>query len=221
MKVVLMLLLMFSFSQIYTNPMEQLYRAIEKIDYGNDLFSYESRIVTKEKESVDVQVVLYSPLNEPRYSLLSKNGLEPNKKDYKVFWKQREREGDDKRTSDILGDEFTLEVIEDNIAMFSFVTTKDMIPEKESKMSGRIWINLDSSEIDRIELINRAPIKIFVGVSIKEFYLDFKFEPFSERYTVVKEMDLRIKGKAVMVDFNQRSNSLLYNYDIVGVDGDI
>lgn len=213
-------LLVFS-SLLYADPLEQLYKAIEKIDYGEDLFSYESRVEISGMDEDSVQVISYSPLDDPKYTLISKDGKTPTEKDIKAFKKQREREGDDRSTKDILGDEFILESTDNGIAIFSFVTTEDMIPKKESKMNGKVWLDLETSEITKIELNNTKPISIFVGVSIKKFVLDFTFESYSSRYTIVTGMNFSIKGKAAMIEFNQSSTSKLYNYDIVGVDGDI
>lgn len=221
MKLKIVMCLVIFGSLLYADPIDQLNEAIEKIDYAEDLFSYESRVEIKGMDEDSVQVISYSPLDDPRYTLISKDGKTPTEKDIKDFYKQREREGDDRSTKDILGDEFTLESSEGGIALFSFVTTEDMIPKKESKMNGRVWLDLERNEITKIELTNTKPISIFVGVSIKEFTLDFTFESYSSKYTIVTGMDFSIKGKAAMIEFNQSSTSKLYNYDIVGVDGDI
>lgn len=214
-RIFLNMFLLVSTLTIYGNNIDIINRAIDKIDYKKDIFKYESEIESIGRKKTTIKIVSFDPNREPQFKLELVNGEEPSKKDLKNYIKQKDRESGNSSLKDLLGSKYTLLSNNDGIGKFSYITAGDIIPKKESKMNGEIWINMEKETVIKVLLINPSAVSITVGVSISQFQMEFNFEEFNENISVLSTMNMSMKGKAVLVEFDQVSRSKMYNYTLV------
>lgn len=216
MKPILLLSLLFLFSlSLSSNNIDILYNALTKLDYEEEIFSYESKTEVIGKDETNISIVVFDPKSEEPYKLKEFNGKIPTVKDIKKFKKNQKKGDNDTTTKDLFGSNYSLVSTENGIAQYRYTTDGNLIPKKESKMNGLVWLDLRNEYITKVRLTNITEIDITFGVSIKKFSMEFIFKPFNSEITVIDIMNMSIEGRAVVVDFEQVSTINMYNYMLV------
>lgn len=192
----------------------KLERAIEKINYEGDLFSYNSNSIILEDEKKSVREVKYNPLSEPKYELLSVNGEEPTKKEVKKFLKEVEEE-DDGSLNGFLGASYNKIFDDGKTAKYTYITKESFMPNKDYLLDGEITIDLVKEEVISIKLVNPEEYSI-MGAKLKKMEMEFYFDRYNENYMVLSSMNFDMNGKFLMKEFSQSSQTTIYNYEMVG-----
>lgn len=198
---------------LYSNNLEKLNKAIEKIDYDESLFKYLSRTITEEDGETTIQEVSFNPLKNPEVELLSVNGSRPTDEDIENFFKELEEEGEESM-DELLGDDYYLISVENGVATYSYTTKESVIPKKDFKMDGLIVVDLEKEEIVSIKLKNPRDFKM-MGAKLTVMEMEFYFESFNNDYLVLRTMNFNLNGKFLLKEFSQRSKTELYNYEMV------
>lgn len=194
---------------------QRLDRAIEKINYDDDIFSYKTKSVILEDDEKSVREVDYNPLSDPKYTLVSVNGREPSSKEIKKFYKELEDEdSDDSSLDGFLGNEYKKIYDDGKIAKFTYITKESFMPKKDFLLDGEITINLEKEEVVSIKLTNPGEFSI-MGAKLKKMEMEFYFDNFNDNYMVLSSMNFNMNGKFLMKEFSQSSESTLYNYAMV------
>lgn len=202
-------------TNIFGGNIEILNRAIDKLEYEEDLFRYETEIKVVGKKETTTSIVSFDPALDPKVVLLLVNGREPTKKDIKKYQKKDKQQYGKSSIQNLLGKEYELLSKENGIIKFSYKTSADIIPKKESKMVGEIWVDTVKESIIKIMLNSDKKIDVAIGVSINIFEMEFIFNEFNSYISVMTGMNMTLKGKAVLVEFDQFSKSKMYDYTLV------
>ncbi|MGL1894177.1 MAG: hypothetical protein OCD02_21285 [Spirochaetaceae bacterium] len=213
MKRYLSIVFLFTLSSIlFANNMDVLDRAVKKMDFDQNRFSYMSSIETISKDKSDIKIVSHNPNSDPVETLVKVNGNTPTKKEIKKFYKKNKPgKNEDSKTEDILGETYTL-VSEDNgIAHYKY-TTDTMIPKIDVNLYGELWLDLENEIITKIVISNREKLPVAIGVNLTEFYMEINFEAFDKNTSIANKMIMKIAGKAIAFVFGEESISTLYDY---------
>lgn len=214
MKLILLsIILLLVTNSLYTEDFKQLHNAIQKLD-NNEYISFESKTIITSKDKISKSVVYYDPEKEPRYTLISKDDHKPSPKDINNYNKQRKK-ANKFSASDYLGTEFIIEHQDVNVIVYKFITKKNIIPFVSTKMPGRLWLDLKSEYILRIEIFNDNRKRLFPGIYLDSFKMSMMFIPFSEKITLIDKMEIFINAKIFTNSLNQRIESRFINYNKV------
>lgn len=199
---------------LYSNNLDKLHKAIEKIDYDEDTFQYISTSTEEENgEKVELEVS-FNPLRDPKSVLVKVDGKKPTEKDIEDFYKELQEEDDEGSIDQILGDKYKLVSNKNGIATYSYTTKESIIPGKNYLMDGVIKVDLEKEEVISISLKNPKDFKIN-GAKLTVMEMDFIYESFDSKHGVLKEMNFNLEGKFLLVKFYQKSKSQMYDYKLV------
>ncbi len=200
---------------LFSEHLDKLNIALSKLEYDKDLFSYELETEQINKNKKDISKVIFNPDSDPQYKLVLKNGSIPTESEIKEFYKNSNNSGRNSEFEDILGERYNFVTIEDGLELYEFITKRDVIPKKKSRMNGKLWLNPDSETISRILIYNSDKIDITLGVELNVFTLEFTFNEYSREISVIDNMNMHFSGKAVFLEFDQESRSKIYNYTML------
>ncbi len=216
MKRILITMLFITFTtNMFGSNLEILNRALDKLDYEENIFRYETEIKVIGKKETTTSIVSFDPNKDPKVTLILVDGREPTKKDIKKYKKQEKEQQGESSLQDLLGKEYKLLSEDNGLVKFTYKTSGDLIPKKDSKMNGEIWVDTVKESIIKIILNNDKKIDVAIGVSINTFKMEFLFKEYNSRISVVTGMNMSLKGKAVLTQFDQISKSKIYNYTLV------
>lgn len=200
---------------LFGNNIDYLNRAIEKLDYEEDIFKYEAEVKVIDKDDITTNIISFNPSRDPKSALIQVDGREPTKADINKYIKKSKQQQGDSTLEDLLGAEYKLISEKDDIAKFSYITSGDIIPKTDSKMNGEIWLNTLNKSIEKIIINIDEKINLAVGVYINNFEMEFLFKRFNEEISVMTDMNISLKGKAVFFEFDQISRSRMYKYTLI------
>lgn len=201
---------------IFGNDVDKVKRAVSKAAGPDDNFRYNYK--AESEGFVDnIYEVIYDPLKEQKHTLLKINGEVPTEKDLKKFNKsvledEERKAGDD--FSELLTGDYKYISTEGDISSYSYVTQMRLNPKEKSKLNARIWINNKTEEVVKITLKNQRDIKIQMGVALNYFHMELNFKKFNDTISVLDNTFMDLKGKALVVDFNQKTINKMYNYEL-------
>lgn len=192
-------------------------RAIKKINNADEILKYNYSVEIESKDEKSLLEAEFDPLKNPKHTLLKVDGNTPTEKEIKEFNKDIEdEESDDSEGFDgVLKGDYTLLSKDGDISCYSYIAKMEIIPGKKSDFNGKIWVNEKTEEIVKVELINQKKIKIQVGVSLKSFVMLMEFKTFNNEMSVLDQMVMNIEGKAVVMEFSQKTVNKMYNYQLV------
>jgi len=200
-------------SSLFSSDYKVLDIALQKIDYDENKFRYQTKMsILGDKPSYTIYS--FNPVKTPKVELLEIDGRKPDKSDINKFLKNMNRD-DSRGINTLLGKKYTFIEEKNGLSKYSYITEESLIPKKESKMLGEVLVDLNSESIKKITLYTKKEIDITVGVKLQEFLMVFVFEDYDDEFTIVKELNMSMKGKAFFKEFSQSTKSSLYAYEII------
>lgn len=206
---------------LYSSIPVEIEEAIKKLDYGFIDFKYTFVDDQLMNGKHLVRVSEFQPNSDIKFNLQTKNGKVPSKRDKKsynkdkinLFGKDRFLDGTDFSFIQLVkADDYTLLDSRDGISRYSFTNLNSVIPENDTPLYGELLLDEEKRDITYIVLKNVKPMKVFIGVTISDFQLDFKIEPSKTDYSLIEEIKCEIFGNVLFMDIDYTSKLYLSNY---------
>lgn len=215
MKKIFFTFLIFTTGFIMADDKSSLDRAIEKLVNGSH-FIYESKkVVTKDNKEV-VKEILFNPLDNPNFTLITINGEKPSSKEIKTFKKDMKNEkGGNSIIYGFLGETYKKIYDDGKILKYEYITKESFIEGKEFLLNGEIVIDRETDEIVNITLRNPEEYSV-MGAKLNSVYMYFTFMRYDFDNIVIRSVYFNLKGKMVMKEFTQSSETNNYNFRLVG-----
>lgn len=217
----LLILLLILSCNIFGIIPQEITEAIGKLDYGFIDFKYKFVDDQLMNGKHLVRVSEFQPNSEIQFDLLTENGKEASLRDKKSYNKDKiNLFGKDRFLEDtsfsftqlVDASEYTLIDSRDGISRYSFTNRNSVIPDSDTPLYGELLLDEENKDITYVVLKNIEPMKVFIGITISDFQLNFKIEPSISQYSLIEEIKCEINGNVLFMDIDYTSNLYLSNY---------